>query len=101
MPRNPPPISLPPHEVLKRPLLSEKSTFASGEQKRFTFLVDPRATKTEIKAAVQQMYKVRVVGVNTVVNQSRDRVMKYGFVAGKVSKKAIVRVHADDTLELF
>lgn len=92
---------MPAHEVLKRPLLSEKSTYASGEQKRYSFIVDPRATKTEIKAAVQSMYKVRVVGVNTSLRQSRDRVLKYGLVPGKFTKKAIVRVHADDTLELF
>lgn len=92
---------MPAHEVIKRPLLSEKSTWASGEQKRFSFLVDPRATKTEIKAAVQALYKVRVVGVNTSNRKERDRLLKYGFVAGKHSKKATVRVHADDTLELF
>lgn len=92
---------MPAHQVIKRPLLSEKSTIASDEHKRFSFLVDPRATKTEIKNAVQTLYKVRVVGVNTSVRQARSRMLKYGFVEGKVSKKATVRVHADDTIELF
>ncbi len=92
---------MPAHEVIKRPMLSEKSTWGSSEQKRYAFLVDPRATKTEIKSAVQSLYKVRVVGVNTSVRKAADRRLKYGFVPGKISKKAVVRVHADDTIELF
>lgn len=90
-----------PHVVIKRPLLSEKSTWGSSEQKRYAFLVDPRASKTDIKAAVQSLYKVRVVGVNTSVRKAADRRLKYGLVPGKTSKKAVVRVHAEDTIELF
>lgn len=87
--------------IIKRPLLTEKSTFGSSEQRRFAFLVDPRATKTQIKNAVQELYKVRVVGVNTHNRTKGDRRLKYGVVPGKTSKRAIVRIHEEDTIELF
>ncbi len=89
------------HYVLKRPLLSEKTTFAANEHNRHAFVVDRRATKDDIKRAVEEIYKVRVIGVNTVNRRSRDRRYRYGSVSGKVMKKAIVRVHEDDTLDII
>ena len=87
--------------IIKRPLVTEKSTFASNEQNRYAFLVDTRADKTQIKRAIEDLYKVRVVGVSTTIRKSRDRRLKYGMVEGKVSKKAVVRVHPEDRIELF
>jgi large subunit ribosomal protein L23 len=89
------------HHVIKRPLLTEKTTWSSNEANRHGFIVDRRATKTDIKRAVQELYGVRVVGVSTLNRRSRNRRYRYGAVAGKVTKKAIVRVHADDTLEIL
>jgi large subunit ribosomal protein L23 len=88
-------------QIIKKPLLSEKSTYAMNEQKRYGFLVDPRATKTEIKNAVQQIYKVRVIAVNTQVRKGKERALKYGKVTEPLTKKATVRLHADDSIELF
>ena len=87
--------------IIKRPLLSEKNTDAMADHKRYSFLVDPRATKDEIKAAVEELYKVRVEKVNTQVRQGGMRRLRYGAVAGPTSKKATVRLHKDDTIELF
>lgn len=87
--------------VIKRPLVTEKSTFSSNEENRYAFLVDTRADKTQIKRAVEDLYKVRVVGVSTSNRKGRDRRMRYGKVMGKVSKKAVVRVHPEDRIELF
>jgi len=87
--------------IVKRPLLTEKSTFHSDEHKRYAFLVPVTARKDEIKAAVEDLYKVRVVKVNTVTHRSRNRRMRYGLVKGVVSKKAIVRIHPEDTIELI
>ncbi len=88
------------HHILKHPLLSEKSTYMSDEFKRYTFLVPTTARKDEIKKAVEDLYKVKVIGVNTVTCRSRNRRMKYGLVKGKISKKAIVRIDPKDTIEL-
>ncbi len=87
--------------IVKKPLLSEKSTFAMNEQKRYSFLVDRRASKTEIKQAVQDLYKVRVVGVNTQVHKGKQRRLKYGLVVEPTTKTAVVRLHPEDSIELF
>ena len=89
------------HHVIKRPLLTEKTTWSSNESNRHGFIVDRRADKTEIKRAIEELYGVRVVGVSTLNRKSRNRRYKYGSVTGKTTKKAIVRVHADDTLEIL
>lgn len=89
------------HHIVKKPLLSEKSTIQAEENKRFSFLVPVTARKDEIKAAVQELYKVRVLSVNTVTCRTRNRRMKYGMVKGKTSKKAVVRIHPEDTIELI
>lgn len=88
------------HHIIKRPLLTEKSTFNADTAKRFAFEVAVSARKDEIKKAVQDLYKVRVVSVNTVIRQARSRMMKVGLVKGRVTKKAIVRLHPDDTIEI-
>lgn len=87
--------------IIKRPLLSEKNTFSMNEQKRYTFLVDPRATKDEITSAIQEIYKVRVVGINTQTRKGKFRRTKHGLTQEPISKKATVRLHEQDTIELF
>lgn len=90
-----------PTDVIRKPLVTEKATWASSEQNRYAFSVDRRATKTDIKHAVEAIYKVRVVDVSTNNRKSRDRAYKYGMVEGKTTKRAIVRVHPEDKIELF
>lgn len=90
-----------PLHVVKRPLLTEKSTFQANEEKRHAFVVDGRARKDEIKAAIQELYGVRVLSVCTQNRKDRIRRYRYGVVPGKTTKKAIVRLHPDDAIELF
>lgn len=87
--------------VIKRPLITEKSTYSSAEFNRFAFEVDRRATKTDIKRAVEELYEVRVLGVATQMRKGRVRRYRYGYVEGRGFKKAIVKVHPDDQIELF
>jgi len=87
--------------IIRKPLITEKSTYHSNEHNRFTFEVDATSTKTEIKKAIEDLYRVRVVGVSTVTQHGRNKRMRYGTVKGKTTKKAIVRVHDADTIELF
>jgi large subunit ribosomal protein L23 len=88
-------------DVIKRPLLTEKTTFAMNERKQYAFLVDPRASKPEIKAAVEGLYKVRVAGVRTQLRKGGGRRLKYGFVTEPLRKTALVSLHPEDTIELF
>lgn len=87
--------------IIKRPLVTEKSTFQMNELNQYSFEVDPRASKPEIKAAIEHIYKVRVVGVNTQVRKGKERRLKYGYVNEPRKKRAMVRLHPDDTIDLF
>jgi large subunit ribosomal protein L23 len=87
--------------VLKRPVLSEKSTWAMNEQNRYAFVVDARATKDEIKAAIEKLYKVRVEGINTQRRKHKAKRFRTGVVIPSDTKKAIVKLHKDDKLEVF
>ena len=89
------------HYVIKHPILTEKSTFAMNEKGQYSFQVDPRATKDEIKKAVQDLYKVKVVGVSTQVRKGKFRRLKYGLTQESTSKKAIVRLAEGQAIELF
>lgn len=87
--------------IIKKPMLTEKTTVGMNEQKRYAFLVDARATKTEIKKAVEELYKVRVEGVNTQVRKGKHRRTKFGLTIEANTKTAVVRLHKDDAIELF
>lgn len=87
--------------ILKTPVLSEKSTWGMNEQKRYTFEVDPRASKVEIKAAVEAAYGVRVESVNTQIRKHKTRALRYGRVTPSPTKFAHVLLHKEDTIELF
>lgn len=89
------------HHVLKRPMLTEKTTLSAAEHNRHGFIVDRRATKVDIKRAVEELYGVRVIGVWTQMHRSRDRRYRYGSVQGKITKKALVKIHEDDVLEIL
>ncbi|MCB1281977.1 MAG: 50S ribosomal protein L23 [Salinibacterium sp.] len=87
--------------IIKKPLLTEKTTEAMNSHGQYAFEVDRRADKPSIKAAIESLYGVRVLGVNTVITEGAHRRMKYGVVGPKKTKKALVRLHPDDTIELF
>ncbi|MEA4901695.1 50S ribosomal protein L23 [Desulfitobacterium sp.] len=87
-------------EVLVRPVVSEKSVGAI-EENRYSFWVNPAANKVEVKAAVEKMFKVHVIGVRTInVHGKMKRVGRY---SGKTSdrKKAIVTLKAGERIEGF
>lgn len=90
-----------PLTVLKRPIVTEKSTFGMNERKQYCFLVDPRASKSDVKKAVETAYKVRVLGVNTQVRKGKWRRLRHGLMQEPTTKKAVVRLHPDDVIELF
>lgn len=90
-----------PIHVIVRPLVTEKATWASGHHNRFAFEVSKLANKTDIKKAVESLYKVRVLGVATQTRRLRARAYKYGIVEGKTWKRAVVKIHPEDKIELF
>ena len=88
-------------DVIRRPVVTEKGTWAMNEQNRYSFEVDVRATKTDIKAAIEKIYKVKVAKVNTQVHKGQFRRLKYGLTQLPTTKTAIVRLKEGSTIELF
>ncbi len=86
--------------VIRKPLVTEKNTTAI-EQNRYAFEVDRRASKCDIKKAVEDLYKVRVMGVSTSNGAGKLRRTRYGYTRTTDQRKAVVRVHPDDRIELF
>ncbi|MCE2967230.1 MAG: 50S ribosomal protein L23 [Phycisphaerales bacterium] len=86
--------------IIKKPLLTEKSTIASNELNRYTFQVDLKATKGEIKSAVESLYKVQVEKINTQVRKGRDRRYRYGLLRATPTKVAHVRLKEGQKIEL-
>jgi len=87
-------------DVIRRPLITEKATRAL-ELNQYTFEVDHRAAKPEIKAAVEALFDVKVIGVSTMNPPRRTR--RVGRFAGKRAqiKKAVVRLAEGNTIQLF
>jgi len=87
--------------ILLKPVISEKATKAKEESNQVIFLVSPRANKVEIKAAVEEAFKVKVTEVNVVrrrpLKRAKGRVMAH--VPGY--KKAYVTLASGDKIEFF
>jgi large subunit ribosomal protein L23 len=86
--------------VIIRPIVSEKSYELLAANK-YTFRVDPRAHKTQVRQAVEEIFGVRVLGVSTMSVKSKPK--RRGYTAGttRAWKKAIVQLHPEDHIELF
>ena len=87
--------------IIRKPIVTEKATIDSNEFNRFTFEVDRRATKAQVKRAVEEIYKVRVVSVATQLRKGETRRMKHGWATSGKIKRAIVKVHPEDSIQLF
>lgn len=90
-----------PHDIIIRPVLTEKS-FDQMADRKYTFIVDKNANKTEIKKAIEEIFDVKVEKVNTI--RIRGKVKRMGVHVGKRPdiKKAIVKLTPDSkTIEFF
>src|SRR5438094_3838164 len=92
---------LEPHQVILRPLVTEKGTHQFTRHNAYPFQVNPWADKEQIKAAVQELFGVRVKKVRTQNRLGKKR--RYRFKMGRLSnwKKAIVTLHEEDRIEFF
>lgn len=92
-------------EILKKPILTEKASALTEKLNRFTFKVDHRANKLEIKGAIEKMYGVNIKAINTAVvfGKSKSRNTKAGVVSGSAPKykKAIVTLNDGETIDFY
>ena len=87
-------------DVIIRPIVSEKS-YAGIERNAYTFLVSAEANKTEIKEAVQQIWNVHVLEVNTMNRKGKVKQTRLGTGKRPDQKRAVVRLRPGDTIEIF
>jgi large subunit ribosomal protein L23 len=89
-----------PRDVILSPVVSEKS-YALLDANTYTFIVRPDANKTEIKEAVQAIFKVRVTNVNTLHRKGKRKRTRQVLGVRKSTKRALVTLHPDDKIEIF
>ena len=90
-----------PTQIIKQPLITEKSTWESERHNRYSFEVDSRATKTQIRKAIEGLYGVRVAKIHTQWRKGKYFRTRFGPAKTSTWKRASVRLHEDDRIELF
>lgn len=94
-------MSADPRDVIIKPVISEKS-YGLMEQDQYTFLVDPRSNKTEIKIAVEKIFDVQVSKVNTINREGKRKRSRAGWGKRKDTKRAIVTLSpGSKPIEIF
>jgi large subunit ribosomal protein L23 len=88
------------YQLIKKPLVSEKNSVLA-EQGVYVFEIDKAATKTEVKNAVEKLFRVKVLSVNTANCRGRATRTKLGQSAVKYWKKALVRLAPGEKIALF
>ena len=89
-----------PRDILLRPVVSEKS-YGLLDEGKYTFLVDPDANKTQIRLAVEEVFRVKVTNVNTVNRPGKRRRTRYGWGKRPDTKRAIVTLAEGDRIDIF
>ena len=94
-------LNLLPHQIILRPMVTEKGLFYSQVNNQYTFEVNPLATKTQIKNAIESLFDVKVAKVMTQTRKGKPR--RYRFRHGRTKdwKKAIVRLAGDRGIDFF
>ena len=94
-------IQLEPHQVILRPLVTEKGIHRSTRYNAYAFEINRLATKDDVRRAVVELFGVRVLKVHTVNRKGKPRRTRFRNGYTKDWKKAIVKLHAEDRIELY
>lgn len=94
-------IVLQPYQVIQRPLITEKNVHKSQRLNQYSFEVNPRATKEDVKLAVESLFNVKVTKVRTQTRRGKHR--RYRYRMGKLNdwKKAIVSLAEDNRIDFY
>ena len=92
-------------EILIKPIVTEKITAQADRLNRYGFIVNRNANKLQIKKAIESLYNVSVVSVNTLINggKSKSRFTKAGVISGHtgMSKKAIITIAKGESIDFY
>jgi large subunit ribosomal protein L23 len=89
-----------PHDILLAPVVSEKS-YSLIDENKYTFIVAPSANKTEIKIAVEKVFGVHVLGVNTANRAGKQHRTRWGMGRRPDTKRAIVTIADGERIDIF
>lgn len=89
-----------PRDILLAPVVSEKS-YTRIDENKYTFIVAPDANRTQIKIAIEKVFNVTVLKVNTLNRQGKKRRASYGFGRRPDTKRAIVTLADGQSIDLF
>ena len=89
------------HNIIIKPVVTEKSMAESERVNAWTFRVPLSANKSEIKKAIEKLYSVRVLGVRTVLQKGKAKRTRFRIGHRPDWKKAIVKLHPEDRIELI
>lgn len=91
--------------IIIKPIISEKATYLTDLRGQYSFLVDTKANKIQIKQAVEEAYGVKVAGVRTMIYAPKvsAKYTKRGLQVGKTNKlkKAIIELQAGEVIDIF
>ncbi|MEE9178932.1 MAG: 50S ribosomal protein L23 [Acidimicrobiia bacterium] len=90
-----------PHDLILAPVVSEKSYDLIENENIYTFEVDPRSNKEEIRDAIEEVFDVTVIRVNTMNRKGKRKRSGYTFGKRKDVKRAIVKIAEGDSIDLF
>mgnify|MGYP000247599069 CR=1 FL=1 len=93
-------IHKPAHDIILKPVVSEKS-YALSDRGQYTFVVAPNANKVQIKQAIEEIFNVTVVKVNTLNVKPKPKRVRYHVGPTRTWKKAMVTLAEGDTIEIF
>lgn len=94
-------LTLAPHQVVLRPLVTEKGMHRSTRDNQYAFEINPRATKQDVRVAVEELFDVRVTKVRTQNRRGKPRRHRFRQGSTKCWKKAIVTLDAEHRIDFF
>ena len=89
-----------PRQIILRPIVTEKS-LGSQEDQQYSFEVDKRANKIEIRKAIEEIFDVKVISVQTMRKRGKLRRQRYKVGRRRSWKKAIIKLAPEDTIEII
>ena len=90
-----------PYKIIRKPLITEKGTFQTESNNSYNFLVDLNANKAEIRKAVETLFKVKVLTVNTMVRKGKRKGVAYREYNRSDYKRAVVTLREGDAIEFI
>jgi large subunit ribosomal protein L23 len=94
-------LNLEPHQIIFRPLVTEKGLHKAERVNAYAFEVNPLANKQQIRRAVEELFEVRVLSVNTQTRKGKPRRTKFRHGQTKTWKKAVVKLDPEHRINFF